>query len=91
MYQVICTKYTSHLEAAKTEYLKKKSENSSDNQLFKFVDELLNVKTVPILPKHESSKELAERFSEHFQSKIAKIRCDISEIASNSTSAIEVC
>ena len=31
MYQVICTKYTSHLEAAKTEYLKKKSENSSDN------------------------------------------------------------
>ena len=36
MYQVICTKYTSHLEAAKAEHLKKKVENSNDKQLFKF-------------------------------------------------------
>ena len=32
-----------------------------------------------------------KKLSFNFQSKIAKIRCDISEIASNSTSATEVC
>ena len=53
----------------KTEYFSKKVEDASHDQLFKFVDKFLNVKKAPILPKHESSKELAERFSENFQTK----------------------
>ena len=73
MYQMICTEYTKYIEAAKTEYFKKKIEDASHDQLFKFVDKFLNVKKAPILPKHESSKELAERFSVHFQMKIAGI------------------
>ena len=78
MYQMICTEYTKHIEAAKTEYFRKKVEDASHDQLFKFVDKFLNVKKAPILPKHESSKELAERFSEHFQMKIAGIRRELS-------------
>ena len=78
MYQMICTEYTKHIEAAKTEYFRKKVEDASHDQLFKFVDKFLNVKKAPILPKHESSKELAERFSEHFQMKITGIRRELS-------------
>ena len=78
MYQMICTEYTKRIEAAKTEYFRKKVEDASRDQLFKFVDKFLNVKKAPILPKHESSKELAERFSEHFQMKIAGIRRELS-------------
>ena len=78
MYQMICTEYTKHIVAAKTEYFRKKVEDASHDQLFKFVGKFLNVKKAPILPKHESSKELAERFSEHFQMKIAGIRRELS-------------
>ena len=45
------------IEAAKTEYFRKKVEDASHDQLFKFVDKFLNVKKAPILPKHESSKD----------------------------------
>ena len=54
--QMTCTEYTKHIEAAKTEYFRKKVEDASHDQLFKFVDKFLNVKKAPILPKHESSK-----------------------------------
>ena len=40
-----------HIEAAKTEYFRKKVEDASHDQLFKFVDKFLNVKKAPILPK----------------------------------------
>ena len=80
--------YTKHIEAAKTEYFRKKVKDASHDQLFKFVYKFLNVKKAPILPKHESSKELAERFSEHFQMKIAGIRRELSA-SSLSTLTIE--
>ena len=45
--------------------------NSSHNEMFKLVDELLNVKVAPILCQHVFSRELAERFGEHFSLKRA--------------------
>lgn len=80
MYQEICTKYSQLLEATKVNYFKQKVTGSNQKQLFKFVDEMLNVKMTPLLPKHESTKELAERFSEHFESKIVNLRRELSEI-----------
>ena len=59
MYQMVRTEYTKHIEAAKTEYFRKRVEDTSNNQLLKF----LNVKKVQILPRHESGKEPAERFT----------------------------
>ena len=41
-------------------------------------------------PQHVSSKELAGRFSEHFQSKIANIRRELTEISRDLTSTTEV-
>ena len=40
------------------------------------------------MPEHESSKELAERFSEHFQMKVVGIQCELSA-SSLSTSTTE--
>jgi len=77
MYQMMCTEYTKHIEAAKTKYFRKKVEDASQDQLFKFVDKFLNVKKASILPNHELSKELAERFSKHFKMKIASIQREL--------------
>ena len=77
MYKMIYTEHIKLFEAAKTEYFRKEIEDTSHDQLFKFVDKFLNVKKAPILPKYESSKEIAERLSEHFQMKIAGIRHEL--------------
>ena len=78
MHKMRCTEHTKLFEAAKTEYFRKKVEDTSHDQLFKFVDKFLNVKKAPIFPKYESSKELAERLREHFQMKIAGIQRELS-------------
>ena len=77
MYQAACTRYTQLLDATKMQYFKKKVADARQNKLFKFIDKMSNVKTPPILPKHDSAKELAERFSEHFESKIINIRREL--------------
>ena len=88
MYQTICSEYTKHIKAAKSDHFRKKVEDTSHDQLFKFVDKILNVKKAPVLPKHDSNKELDERFREHFKMKIASVRRELSA-SSLSTSAIE--
>ena len=46
---------------------------------------MLNVKSTPIPPKHESTKELVERFSEHFESKIVNLRRELFDICPGGT------
>ena len=40
MYQMVCTEYTKHIEAAKTKYFRKRVEDTSHDQLFKFVEKI---------------------------------------------------
>lgn len=70
---MICIEYIKYIEVVKIEYFRKKVEDVSYDQLFKFVDKFFNVKKVLILFKYELSKEFVERFSEYFQMKIVGI------------------
>ena len=74
IYQEHCRKYQNLLESTKTAYFKGKVTELNHHQLFKFVDSVLNVKHTILLPKHDSSKSLAELFSEYFEKKILDIR-----------------
>ena len=47
--------------------------DADNNKLFRTIDSLIKVKRVPLLPTHSSSKELVQRFSDFFQSKILKL------------------
>ena len=67
MYQQAYIEYARSLEIAKVDYYTTKVRGCNTRQLFKFVDEMLNVKAVPILPKHETAEELVEGFREHFE------------------------
>ena len=58
MYQMICTEYTKHIEAAKTEYFRKKVEDASHDQLFKFVDKFLIVKRLQSCANTNQAKNL---------------------------------
>lgn len=70
---MIFIEYIKYIEVVKIEYFRKKVEDVSYDQLFKFVDKFFNVKKVLILFKYVLSKEFVERFSEYFQMKIVGI------------------
>ncbi|CAB4003137.1 Hypothetical predicted protein [Paramuricea clavata] len=85
MYQQACAEYARSLETAKVNYYTTKVQGCNKKQSFNFVDEMLNVKTTPILPKHESTEDLVEQFSAHFESRILILRRELSELRSNVT------
>ena len=73
IYKNECRTYTDALNSTKSSYYKVKIADADNNQLFRTIDSLIKVKRVPLLPTHSSSKELAQRFSDFFQSKILKL------------------
>ena len=77
MYREDCRAYTSALNAAKAEYYKLKISSSSSGQLFRMIDSLFRVKSVPHLPAHTSLETLSEQFSSYFHSKIHNLRSDL--------------
>ena len=73
IYKNECRTYTDALNSTKSSYYKVKIADADNNQLFRKIDSLIKVKRVPLLPTHSSSKELAQRFSNFFQSKILNL------------------
>lgn len=62
IYQEICRKYNRSLKATKDSFNKKKVDASNQEQLFKFGDEVFNIKCATTLPKHDSLETLARTF-----------------------------
>ena len=81
IYQDHCRQYRSLLDSTKTEYFKRKITELNHHHLFKFVDEMLNVKHSPVLPKHDSTEDLLEMFSQYFENKILDLRRELTTIA----------
>ena len=79
------------LNDAKKEHFKVEiSKNEGDQKaLFRIVNELLNKKKVSVFPDHNSTAELSERFSDFFESKIAKIRADLESLQSQASEFTE--
>ena len=73
IYQDQCCSYTALLEHNKTQYYKFKIENAEQRDLFRLIDGMFHVKSVPPLPSHDSVEELTEKFSSHFVGKISKL------------------
>ena len=77
MYVEYSKRYYTAIQQAKTEYFNKRVSNSNQKQLFQFVDSLLKVKHAPILPKHDSAFELAQRLNKYFSEKIQALRTEL--------------
>ena len=73
IYKHECRTFTDTLNSTKSGYYKVKIAHADNNQLFRTIDSLVKVKRVPLLPTHSSSKQLARRFSDFFQSKILNL------------------
>ena len=58
----------------KTKYYKSKINNIDQSKLFRLVNGMFHTKSVTPLPPHDSSEELAEKFSLHFMDKIRNLR-----------------
>jgi len=71
------------INKSKVGYFSEKVSASKGNQkaLFRLTNELLHLRDTGVLPHHQSTKELAERFSKYFQQKIKIIRRDLDEKA----------
>ena len=78
MYRERCRIYTDALNSAKRDYYKAKISGSDQNQLFRLIDGLFKVKSVPPLPSHKCPKTLAEDFSNFFHNKIRLLKEQIS-------------
>lgn len=77
IYADYCKCYYTAIQRAKTEHFNKTVSNSNQKQLFQFVDSLLKVKHPPILPKHDSPFELAQRLNIYFSEKIQALRTEL--------------
>nr|XP_054761009.1 uncharacterized protein LOC129267313 [Lytechinus pictus] len=62
--------------SAKKDYYRNKFSSCNTKDMYKTVNELLNASS-NVLPVSSSSSDLAESFSDHFASKVSKIRDDI--------------
>jgi exonuclease III len=69
------------IRKSKVGYFTEKVRASKGNQkaLFRLTNELLHPRDIGVLPHHQSTKELANRFSEYFLQKIIDIRRDLDE------------
>ena len=74
MYREHCRLYTDAIKSAKMNYYKAKISESDQRQLFSLIDALFKVKTVPPLTSHESTKRLAEDFTDFFANKIQDLK-----------------
>ena len=70
-----------------THYYSKLVEDSSNSQqtLFKMANELMDKKNEKVLPTHDDSKQLADKFNNFFIEKVNKIRKSIPEIKDKAT------
>ena len=62
------------LSKKREHYNKKINECNSTKELYNCVNELLDKKKSSVLPSHDSTTELAERFNKYFKDKICEIR-----------------
>ena len=68
-------KYNHLLAEAKKDYIKSKVQNTnSSKELFKVCNRLLNKEKTTVLPSHQCTNELADKFVNYFTDKIAQIR-----------------
>ena len=74
LYKEQCQTYTTLLKDAKTSYHRKEIENAEQKDLFRVIDKLSVPKSEIKLPSHNSSAELANRFSDYFHQKIETLR-----------------
>lgn len=77
MYVEYSTRYYTAIQEAKIKHFNKIVSNSNQKQLFQFVDSLLKTKHAPILPKHDSAFELAQRLNKYFSDKIQALRTEL--------------
>ena len=67
-------RYNHLLAEAKRDYFQSKVQNSTSKELYKVCNRLLNQEQQSVLPSHECTKELADKFVKYFIDKIAEIR-----------------
>jgi hypothetical protein len=79
IYQEQCRKYKQLIDASKADYYKRKVAETDQTKLFRIVDRILKVKSIPKLPSHDSTQVLVESFSQYFESKIVNLRHELSD------------
>jgi hypothetical protein len=79
MYKTARNKVTALIGKAKTSYYSEKVQDCDTDQkaLFRVVDEILGRNKKQALPPHTSIKEVRERFSDYFKTKIETIRSNL--------------
>ena len=68
------------LNQAKTQCYQTKIENADQKNLFRMIDGMFQVRTVPPLPSHDSLQQLTEKFSSYFIEKITKLHHHLTQV-----------
>ena len=79
------------LDNAKSEFIQSTIDNNihDERSLFKTLNKVMHRKRENPMPDHTSSHELANKFSDYFQSKVSKIRDNFSKEPQDSTFAYD--
>ena len=80
IYRDKCRRYNMMLNQAKTQCYQTKIENADQKNLFRMIDGMFQVRTVPPLPSHDSLQQLTEKFSSYFIEKITKLHHHLTQV-----------
>ena len=86
IYQTKCKVYNEQINQAKNQYIQAKISDCDQKDLFHVVRQLTSPVHAHILPQHECSAQLANRFADYFQEKIKHLRDDLNHVIHNDLS-----